>query len=52
MRQAAHAFEISEPVSLSNLMRAKRKPENTSAVRWRIELRRRARADYYALFGK
>jgi len=52
MRQAAHALVVSQPVPLAALMTAKRKPENTSDVRWRIELRRRARADYYALFGK
>ena len=52
IRQAAHVLAVSKPVPLADLMRAKRKPENTSAVRRRIELRRRARADYYALFGE
>ena len=36
-----------EPVSFDNLSRARTKPANTSAVRWRIELRRRATAKQY-----
>ena len=50
--RAAHAQEVSRPVPFEALKKAKRKPANTSDVRWRIELRRRARAEYYALFGK
>ena len=48
-RQAAHALELSQPVSTEHIMRAIRKPANTSEVRWRIELRRRADAGRFAL---
>ena len=34
-------------VSLSRLMKSRTKPKNTSAVRWRIELRRRAMQRHY-----
>lgn len=37
-----------EPVSLSTLMTSPVKPANTSAVRWRIELARRANPGRYA----
>ena len=32
-------------------VRAKRRPKGMSKVRWRIELRRRANAEYYDLMG-
>ena len=37
----------SDPTPESVLHRATRCPKNTSPVRWRIEQRRRASADYY-----
>ena len=36
-------------VSNEHIMRAVRKPPNTSAVRWRMELRRRANPELYAM---
>lgn len=39
----------SEPVALSTLMKAKRKPKNTSATRWRMELARRADPGRFAI---
>ena len=45
----ADAISATAPVSFANLSKAKTKPANTSAVRWRIELRRRAMA---RRFGK
>ncbi len=48
-RQAAHALELSQPVSNEHIMRAVRKPANTSEVRWRIEQRRRANPELYAM---
>ena len=48
----AIALKVSAPVPLETIMRARRKPDGVSAVRWRIELLRRAMADYYALFGQ
>lgn len=50
-RAYEHAMSISEPVSNEHIMRASRKPKNTSEVRWRMELRRRAREDYYGQVG-
>ena len=49
--EAAVAWDVSAPVPLDRLMRAVEKPPNTSAARWRIELRRRANPDYYAAVG-
>lgn len=46
-----HAMRVGAPVKDETLMRAARKPKNTSAVRWRIELRRRANPEYYAECG-
>ena len=40
-------WEATKPVRLGELMHAKRKPANTSDVRWRIELRRRAMLKRY-----
>lgn len=51
-REARHAKAISEPVSNDTIMRASRKPANTSAVRWRIELRRRASPERYEMLGR
>ena len=45
----ADAISATAPVSFDNLSKAKTRPANTSAVRWRIELRRRAMA---RRFGK
>ena len=38
------AFSYAKPVTFEVLSKAKTKPANTSAVRWRMELRRRALA--------
>lgn len=43
----ADAISASAPVSFDTLSKAKTKPANTSAVRWRMELRRRATAKQY-----
>lgn len=51
-RAAAHALMVSEPVANLTIMTSRRKPRNTSAVRWRIELRRRANPNYYAMAGE
>ena len=40
-------IKATRPVTLDTLTRARKKPENTSDVRWRIELRRRAMAQRY-----
>ena len=40
-------IKATRPVTLDTLTRAPRKPKNTSDVRWRIELRRRAMAQRY-----
>ena len=50
-REFARAWKQSRTVPVVELQKARRKPENTSAVRWRIELRRRASAEYYANCG-
>ena len=42
------AIKMSAPVPVAYLMRARRKPENTSDARWRMELRRRANEERYA----
>ena len=47
--EAARAFRVSAPVSNAAIMMAKCKPENTSEVRWRMELRRRANPELYAM---
>ena len=49
VRELAHAWESTRPVPNSVIMTAKRKPANTSAVRWRMELRRRANPKYYEM---
>ncbi len=41
----------SAPTPLSTLLNAKRKPKNTSATRWRMELARRADPIRFALAG-
>ena len=42
---------IHHPVSMSILSKARTKPEGTSDVRWRIELRRRAQAKALGRWG-
>lgn len=49
VRELAHAWESTRPMSNATIMMAKCKPANTSAVRWRMELRRRANPDLYAM---
>ena len=49
VRELAHAWESTRPVPNSVIMTAKCKPANTSAVRWRMELRRRANPKYYEM---
>lgn len=44
-------FSDSAPTPLSTLLNAKRKPKNTSATRWRMELARRADPIRFALAG-
>ena len=51
-RELEHARAKSRPVSNYELMHARTKPANTSEVRWRMELRRRANARLYAEFGE
>lgn len=51
IRAAEHALAMSKPVTNLHIMTATRKPENTSAVRWRMELRRRANPERYAYAG-
>ena len=43
----ADIVNATKPVSLAMLMEATQKPENTSDIRWRIELRRRAMLKRY-----
>lgn len=43
------AISDSAPTPLSTLLNAKRKPKNTSATRWRMELARRADPIRFAL---
>ena len=45
------AMADSQSVSNEMIMRARRKPANTSEVRWRMELRRRANPERYSYFG-
>ena len=47
----AHEVAIGNPCRFDDLTRATTKPKNCSAIRWRIELRRRARAEYYKECG-
>ena len=42
LQMLGETWNMSEPVTLDHLMHAKTKPVNTSDVRWRMELRRRA----------
>lgn len=49
VREAEHARAVSAPVSNATIMTAKCKPANTSDIRWRMELRRRANPDLYAM---
>ena len=51
-RAYEHAMSISAPVSNEHIMRAIRKPKNTSDVRWRMELRRRACPERYEMVGR
>ena len=58
LRHAKHrksvqaALKATAPVTQEVLMHARRKPVNCSAVRWRIELRRRQNPGYYALLNE
>ncbi len=52
VREVEHALAVSRPVPTAQLMKAPCKPANTSDVRWRIELRRRANSRHYAEFGE
>ena len=52
VREVEHALAVSRPVPTAQLMKAPCKPVNTSDVRWRIELRRRANSRHYAEFGE
>ena len=52
LREAEHMLAVSKPVPTACLMSARSKPANTSAVRWRIELRRRANSKHYADYGE
>jgi len=45
---AAEAHACSHLASNETIMRSPRKPKGVSAVRWRIELRRRANPEKYA----
>ena len=49
VREFAHAWESTRAVPNSVIMTAKCKPANTSEVRWRMELRRRANPELYAM---
>lgn len=49
VREAEHARAVSAPVSNATIMTAKCKPANTSDIRWRMELRRRANPKYYEM---
>lgn len=51
-RVAQHAWHVSAPVSNATIMFARTKPANTSEVRWRIELRRRANPERYEMVGR
>ena len=46
------ALRAATPISTECIMNARRKPANCSAVRWRIELRRRQNPGYYALLNE
>lgn len=46
------ALKATAPVTQEVLMQARKKPANCSAVRWRIELRRRQNPGYYALLNE
>ena len=43
-RRYDDAVSATKPITFNALAKAKKKPANTSAVRWRMELRRRALA--------
>ena len=49
--EIAAAISESAPTPLSTLLNAKRKPKNTSAARWRMELARRADPGRFAIAG-
>lgn len=51
MKIVAEAYRAASVTSDAELAKAKTKPPGTSNVRWRIELRRRANARFYAEFG-
>ena len=45
---ASEAYQCGHLASNETIMHSPRKPKGTSAVRWRIELRRRANPEKYA----
>ena len=51
MKTVAEAHRAASVTSDAKLATAKTKPPRTSDVRWRIELRRRANAAYFADYG-
>ena len=51
MREYETALAVSKPVKLATIMTAAVKPRNTSDVRWRIELARRANPWRFAVGG-
>ena len=51
-RELRNAWQCSLPVDNAVIKRARRKPKDVSDVRWRMELRRRAREDYYSQAGE
>lgn len=44
-------LRLAMPVSNETIMHSRRKPKDTSDVRWRMELRRRLNPDRYAYAG-
>ena len=51
IRDFGATIRATKPVTQEELMRARKKPGNCSALRWRIELRRRARDEYFRVCG-
>lgn len=51
MIELTAAWDATRTTPLTEIRKARKKPAHTSDVRWRIELRRRRNADYYAFCG-
>ena len=51
MLELTAASDATRTNTLAEIRKARKKPAHTSDVRWRIELRRRRNADYYAFCG-